>query len=148
MAIQPPALEEELLRLLFRVGRTLARMRRRDDGEHELSMLQLQALAFVGQRDSCSMSDLAGEFVVGLPSATALVDRLVRAELLSRAEDPNDRRVTRVRLTAAGRERLRGLRERQVRELRAVLARIPPDDREALVRVMRHLLSGLETEPP
>ncbi|HWO94193.1 MAG TPA: MarR family transcriptional regulator [Dehalococcoidia bacterium] len=137
-------IEEEILNLLFRLGRAFTRRRHTPNGEAELSMLQLQALLFIRERENCSMSELANEFHIGLPSATALVDRLVRAGLLSRAEDPNDRRVTRVRLTNAGKERVRRLFEQEVAETRAIVDRLPGEDREALVRIMTHVLRELE----
>lgn len=144
MTTRQQSMEEEILHIMFRLGRMFARRRHQENGEPELSMLQLQALIFIAERQSCSMSDLAGEFQIGLPSATALVDRLVRADLLSRAEDPNDRRVTRVRLTAAGRERLRRLRDREVSELRTVIDNVSVEDRQALVRIMTHVLDRID----
>lgn len=138
------ATEEEILNLLFRLGRAFTRRRQIDEGEPHLSMLQLQALMFIRERESCSMSDLATEFRIGLPSATALVDRLVRVDLLSRSEDPNDRRVTRVRLTSAGRERLRQLINREIQETRSLIQQLPAEDREAIVRIVAYLLPTLE----
>ncbi len=139
-----PATEEEVLNLLFRLGRAFTRRRQTDEGDPHLSMLQLQALIFIRERESCSMSSLAAEFRIGLPSATALVERLVRVDLLSRSEDPNDRRVTRVRLTSAGRERLRQLIDREVHETRALIEQLPAPDRDAIVRIVTHLLISLE----
>ena len=39
-----------------------------------------------------------------MPSATSMVDRLVKKSLVERAEDRSDRRVVAIRLTAAGGE--------------------------------------------
>ena len=135
---------DDILQLAFRLSRALARWHAADGGDGELSVLQSRALRYIGERDGASMTALAREFQIGLPSATALADRLFRAGLLSRSEDASDRRVTRVRLTPAGSERLRALREYEAAAFRAALGRMPVYDRQSLVRLLRDLVANVE----
>ena len=50
------------------------------------------------------VSDLAELFGVSVPSMSRAVDALVKAKLATRVEDPDDRRVRRVQITAKGKD--------------------------------------------
>jgi DNA-binding MarR family transcriptional regulator len=73
-----------------------------------LSMTQCKALlelGGLGRRPRAQhVSDLAETFGVSVPSMSRAVDCLVRQELATRVEDPEDRRVRRVEITARGKE--------------------------------------------
>jgi DNA-binding MarR family transcriptional regulator len=76
--------------------------------ESGLSMTQCKALLELGglgnEAQSWQVSDLAERFGVSVPSMSRGVDALVRAKLATRVEDPDDRRVRRVRITAKGKD--------------------------------------------
>jgi DNA-binding MarR family transcriptional regulator len=59
-------------------------------------------------------------------SATELVDRAAAAGLVARVPDPDDHRITRVRLRARGREHLERLTVLHLEELRRLARRIGP----------------------
>lgn len=74
-----------------------------------LSITQVKALLELGglghlETHSWQVSDLAAVFGVSVPSMSRAVDGLVKAELATRVEDPSDRRVRRVEITAKGKE--------------------------------------------
>jgi DNA-binding MarR family transcriptional regulator len=73
-----------------------------------LSMTQCKALLELGglghAAEAWQVSDLAELFGVSVPSMSRAVDGLVKAKLASRVEDPDDRRVRRVQITAKGKE--------------------------------------------
>ena len=50
------------------------------------------------------MSQLSSYLGSGMPSATSMIDRLVKKGLVERVEDASDRRVVSCRLTSAGHE--------------------------------------------
>ena len=63
----------------------------------------LLELGGLGDRPSTwQLSDLAAVFGVSLPAMSRAVDGLVKKGLATRVEDPTDRRVRLVRITAAG----------------------------------------------
>jgi DNA-binding MarR family transcriptional regulator len=74
--------------------------------ETGLSMTQCKVLLELGGLgrfdDAWQVSDLAELFGVSVPSMSRAVDALVKAKLATRVEDPNDRRVRRVKITAKG----------------------------------------------
>jgi DNA-binding MarR family transcriptional regulator len=74
--------------------------------ESGLSMTQCKALLELGglgqTSETWQVSDLAEVFRVSVPSMSRAVDALVKKRLATRVEDPDDRRVRRVQITAKG----------------------------------------------
>ena len=71
-------------------------------------MTQCKALLELGglgqAAETWQVGDLAEVFGVSVPSMSRAVDALVKKGLATRVEDPDDRRVRRVEITAAGKE--------------------------------------------
>jgi DNA-binding MarR family transcriptional regulator len=78
---------------------------------------------------------------------TQLVSRLERDGLATRASDPADGRVVVVRITDAGRERVRERRKIRSRRLAELLAELPPADRAAIGAALP-ALDRLSALPP
>jgi DNA-binding MarR family transcriptional regulator len=76
-----------------------------------------------------TIGDVAGYLMLRHHSAVGLVDRAVRAELVERREDPGDRRVVRLRLTAAGGRILQQLSALHLEEIRRLAPNIQEIDR-------------------
>ncbi|HEX8050033.1 MAG TPA: MarR family transcriptional regulator [Solirubrobacterales bacterium] len=76
--------------------------------ETGLSITQCKVLLELGglgqAAEAWQVSDLAELFGVSVPSMSRAVDALVKAKLASRVEDPDDRRVRRVKITAKGKK--------------------------------------------
>jgi len=74
--------------------------------ESGLSMTQCKALLELGglgqTEETWQVGDLAEVFRVSVPSMSRAVDALVKKGLATRVEDPDDRRVRQVQITAAG----------------------------------------------
>ena len=110
-----------------------------------LSVAQFRLLLFVRRHPATSLSPVAEHLGTTLPAASQLVERLVRAGLVTRAQHPEERRRVELRLTDAGDatlaecdartrswlcERLAGLEETELdrlasalRELRTLLSK-------------------------
>ncbi len=76
--------------------------------ESGLSMTQCKALLELGglgqSAETWQLGDLAELFSVSVPSMSRAVDALVKKKLATRVEDPDDRRVRRVQITAKGKD--------------------------------------------
>lgn len=97
---------------------------------------QAMILRILGTRDRLSQRELADLLLLGKPTVTTMLQRLERAGLVEREPDPDDQRVTRVRLTAEGRRLDARLRDAVVAAMARVLDPLEPADREALVRLL------------
>ena len=81
------------------------------------------------------------------PSTTShLVDRLVEKDLLDRAENPDDRRQKRLRLTDSGRDLLDRIGRSRAGELTQVMERLRPATLRQLADVFEKVLGQLEEE--
>lgn len=104
-ADDPAALPWEVL--LPRVGAAVSRYHRSLLAEHGLSPTGVALLAELDRRDGLSHRELAAHLDRTPATLTPVVDALERAGSIERGRDARDRRVVRLSLTAAGRERLR-----------------------------------------
>jgi MarR family transcriptional regulator, organic hydroperoxide resistance regulator len=69
-----------------------------------LSILQIHALMFLCHNKSVDMSDIAEYFHIEMPSATSLINKLCDHKLVTRYEDPKDRRLVKITLTSGGKK--------------------------------------------
>ena len=76
-------------------------------------------------------------------SITTAVDRLVERGLARRRDDPADRRVRLVELTAKGRQLIAPAFDRHARDLDAAVAGLSAAERSALVALLRKLGKGI-----
>jgi DNA-binding MarR family transcriptional regulator len=114
--------DEEYQRLLeLRTGlRRFLRWSEEQAAAAGLTSAQHQLLLAVrGHRnpDGPTIGDVAGYLLLRHHSAVGLIDRAVKAGLVMRHEDANDRRVVRLRLTSLGTDILSLLSSAHVEEL-------------------------------
>lgn len=95
-------------RLLAWTGQAVGEYYRRTVWRHGLSPTGLGVLGVLAVRDGVSHRDLAGRLGVSPATLTPLMDTLEAEGVVLRQRDPNDRRVVRLWITDAGRERLGG----------------------------------------
>jgi DNA-binding MarR family transcriptional regulator len=132
MADDPQDLEDADYRRLLQFRTGLRRFLHWSEEQAEkvgLTPAQHQLLLAVRGHDDGqgpTIGDVAGYLMLRHHSAVGLIDRAVRAELVERREDPGDRRVVRLRLTAAGGRILQQLSALHLEEIR----RLAPNVRE------------------
>ncbi|BCJ54465.1 MarR family transcriptional regulator [Actinoplanes sp. NBRC 14428] len=107
----------------------------------QLTMPQLKILLLLFRLGDTSGRELAGLLGVSLATLSGMVDRLVAHDLVTRAEDPNDRRVRRIMLSAGGRELISRIitagAEKQARLLRKLTDEELRTVRDAMVALVR-----------
>ena len=94
-----------------------------------------------------SQRELAGRMGIGSATLVRHLDRLEAEGLVTRVADPRDRRVTRIDLTAAGRQRhaeLAAVAARHDAEMRALL---DPDEERVFRSVLARITDHLSTSP-
>ena len=136
----------------FLVARLHRQLRQQD--QSGLSPALGAALATISRDGPITLGQLAAAEQVAAPTVTRIVDKLVDRGLVTRHVDPDDRRVTRVRATTAGKRQLESIRTRRTAWLASRLTDLPSDDVRALadaVSVLEGLLApplaSLKTEP-
>jgi DNA-binding MarR family transcriptional regulator len=74
--------------------------------EADLSPSQINALFRLHFGGMCGISEIAGHLGVTDPAASQMVERLVQRDMVARTEDPSDRRMKLLALTANGHEKI------------------------------------------
>jgi len=123
---------EELIRRIFdsheRLMHLLSAAHTNDFLEIGITMSQAKLLYVVVASGQVHMAELPGWLGVSLSTVSGAVDRLVDAGLLTRREDPADRRQVLVGATETGAALLDRFRELNQQQLRWLLGRVAPGD--------------------
>lgn len=134
-----PDLPERLRLVVTRLARRL-----RQQAEAPISPTQSAALATIERRGPLTLGELAELERVQPPTVTAAVGRLEEQGLVDRRRDPEDRRVARVQVTAAGRKLLKETRSRTSAYLERRVDELSARDRATLERAAAVLERLLE----
>jgi DNA-binding MarR family transcriptional regulator len=144
--IRPPMVERELLAARLRLAVTRLNRRLRAEADSGLTASGISALATIGRRGPMPLGELAAAEGVKPPTITATVAALEAEGLVARSADGRDRRVSRVSLTARGRQRLDRARTRKTAYLAARLERLDEVQLEQLDRTVALLELVLEED--
>ena len=98
----------------------------------QLSVPQFRCLNFIAREPGASVGAVAAFLGVTMPTASAMVDRLVRAGAVQPSTAAEDRRRSRLHLTAAGRAQLRQIRVGAHGDLARALATRSADELKTL----------------
>jgi len=108
----------------------------------DLPIAQMRVLLILTLRHPTATVGMLGEELhIGLPAASRLVERLIREELVTRGEDPEDRRRILVRLSPRGEALMESIGGVMRDRMRSLLSQLPEDDLDALLRGLRALES-------
>lgn len=147
-----PDLDVAPLAVLSRISRladVLAERRSAAFVEHGLQAHEfdvLSALRRAGEPFELTAGELSALTHVTSGTMTSRLDRLSGRSLVSRHQDPDDGRLVRVRLTAAGRRRVDAAFAALVRSEHDLLAALPAAEHARLAAGLRALL--LAADPP
>lgn len=104
-----------------------------------LSMPQFSILMRLYHKGGCGISDIRAQLDSSPAAASQIVDRMLKDGLVERAEDPHDRRVKQVTLSARGRALIESGMEARHRWTANLLAQLPPDQQPAITESLRRL---------
>jgi DNA-binding MarR family transcriptional regulator len=117
---------------------------------HGLSESRMGVLWRLRHRDSITLGDLAVELDVSPRNITGLVDHLEADGLVERFPDADDRRATRVRLAASGKQKLIDIKTEMVDQQHGLVADFTHDELQQLrhlcLKLVRNLTATKELE--
>jgi DNA-binding MarR family transcriptional regulator len=131
--------QDELISCLERIQESFERRALSSMAEPLIStpvtMQQLKVLTMIAiDPDKATGHELAAQLKVSVATMSGLVDRLVEHGMVSREEDPSDRRVRRLSVTSEGSATIRSLLSSSGTMPTPVLRRLAIEDLRALVR--------------
>ena len=115
--------------------------------EHGLSMSQISTLFRLSHHGSLAVSEIGDGLGVSNAAASQLLDRLVQQELVTRAENPQDRREKQLILTEKGHcILLESTRTRQA-WLELLVSTLTPEEQEKVTEVLEILIKKMNQLP-
>src|SRR5258706_7622261 len=101
-----------------------------------LSMVQLQTLFFLKKNKMLPMRQIAEYVQIELPSATNLIDTLVKLDLVERNTDNQDKRVVNVTLTEKAEIFLEKIKKERKETIGNVLMPLGDEDKRQLLEIL------------
>lgn len=93
-----------------------------------------------------TMGELSTQLEIPLSSVTRMVDGLVRAKFAERRDDPNDRRVVRLRMTDRGNQFTEASMDFLRHRIQQLLGHFTADEQAQLLRLMTKLIDSVRAE--
>jgi DNA-binding MarR family transcriptional regulator len=113
------------------------------------SMQQFFMLMQLHHRGQCGVTDLSSRMEISNAAASQQVEKLFQLGLITRAEDPNDRRAKQITLSAQGRELLEASVNERYRWLEALSTNLSAADQqtvEAALKILSEAARKLEAQ--
>ncbi len=136
---------KEVVELQREAGRTLGEYAASVLIDSGLTMTQLKSLFLITHMVSTNFRKLAEALGVTPSNVTAIVDRLVQQGLVSRTENPEDRRIMVLQVTDKGRTVLANLRESGIKRMTEILTLLSVEELSALAQGLSALVIAANT---
>ena len=114
----------------------------------KLTQSQGRVMLYLSLRGPQRMSDIARLLSIGMASATPVVDGLVGHKLVRRQPDPEDRRVVRVELTAAGKRFHEELTRQHAQKLESMFGHVSPEQQKEVLEHLRRVAEVMKLGDP
>ncbi len=111
--------------------------------ELNLTIAQLKSLLFIYYEGTTNFITLATALRVTPPNVTGIINRLVKQKLVSREENPEDRRTFILRVTETGKALIEGLRDHGINRMATILNLLGTDELTTLDKGLAALVSAI-----
>jgi DNA-binding MarR family transcriptional regulator len=139
---------DEMVTALLGASRVLVGVSARSlaDVESDVSVTQFRTLVVLHSHGTINLNRLAELLGVNNSTAVRMIDRLLVAGLVTRQDNPANRREIELDLSPAGRQIVVDVTNRRRAEIALIVARMPVDQRDALVQAL-HEFADAAGEP-
>ncbi len=126
---------EQIINLMF----DAKRLTQFNLGKQEFSPLHMRTLYFIANNSKVVMKDIADLFGITPPSATSLVNGMVKSGLIKRSARETDRRVVQLKITSKGSSLLTTGFAHFKKRIRQALSSLTSQERKMLFGIMKKL---------
>jgi DNA-binding MarR family transcriptional regulator len=118
-----------------------AKKQSHDGSKHRTaySPLHLRVLHYISIHRLTVMKDIADLFGITPPSATSLVEGMVKSGLIGRSQTRDDRRIVRLKLTKKGQTLLKAGSQFFKKKIREALSDLTYGERATLIQIIQKL---------
>ncbi|WP_294344414.1 MarR family transcriptional regulator [uncultured Clostridium sp.] len=114
---------------------------------HPIPPSHMKVIFYLKGHDSASLSEIAKKLSISKSNMTPIIDKLVNEDFVTRYEDPNDRRVLRVKLSEKSISLLEGIKNCIIEQFASKLSTLNEEDLSELSSSadnVRNILSKLK----
>jgi DNA-binding MarR family transcriptional regulator len=137
---------QNLFESIFKLTRALKTRDPHGIKNSDLTILQIHTLIFVSKNQPIPMHEIADSFQITKPTATSLIDVLMKLGFVSRVEDKEDRRITRIKLSKTGEDFLQKNMSKTSLKINKILDYLTPKDKKDLKRIIDTINKRIEEE--
>lgn len=138
--------DTKLVEVIFKISRFMKGNMSYSSELNSLSLLQIQALSFIKNKQNAQMREIADQFKIEMPTATVLIDKLCKMDLAERQEDKDDRRLVRIVLTKQGLRLLEKALTERTKKIDKIVSYLSEEDKKDLLRILNLLLERIENK--
>ena len=110
----------------------------------DLTMPQLKTLICVTKKNGATSGQIASTLGVALSTITGIVDRLAEQDMVTRHEDPRDRRITRVLPTPRGQQLVDDLLQFRNEMITTILSRLTSEQLQTVETAFQYLAQAID----
>lgn len=114
--------------------------------EFDITTPQFNALLQLREHGDMTIGDLGAKMYLASSTATDLIDRMERNDLVTRQRDSNDRRVVRLHMLDKGHQMIKEVLTNRQRYLSTILSQVPEDELESLKKSLQALYVLMKPE--
>jgi DNA-binding MarR family transcriptional regulator len=137
---------EQLFNTMGQLRKVLESRAQMIKDEKTATIMQYSALKFLKLNKNSTVSNLAIYLRLSKSSATQLVERLVKVNLVERGPDKNDRRIIHLTITSEGEQKIIELRKKFINKMKKIFSKIPEEDLKELIRIHTNLIEAIREE--
>lgn len=112
----------------------------------DFTFQQFMVMKLISQKECPKMTDLAEDLNVTMGNVTTMIDRLIKQQYVTRKDDPEDRRIVRVCLTAEGKNLMKKAAEVRKKNMELILNKMSKEDQNSLFKIMEKLAQAIQKE--
>lgn len=106
----------------------------------EITLPQFWALEYLHRNGKSKMNSLTKYLSISAPATTGLIDRLMVQGLVSRKDDPGDRRVVWIELTSSGNNIVKNINKQKTKVLINIFGKISQGDRDHYLNILEQII--------
>ncbi len=134
--------DEKLSSTIFNVNRLIKEKIRLSDCLNGFPYTEIEVLRFVESKKKTTMKSIADYLHIKPPSATPLIDSLVKRGSLKRAQKIDDRRVVYVELTPKGLKSLQKKHDNIHKIVKIFFSKLNNKDKQNLITILEKISYG------
>ncbi len=137
-------INSEIVELMFQISRSMKERMVFSSTAANLTLLQLLTLGFIKKsQKAVQMKDIADYLSIEMPTATSLLNKLFRLNLVNRVVDKEDRRIVRINLTKKGDTLVDEAMKRHGERIEKMLSYLDTKQKEDFYEILKILSNKL-----